>query len=71
MRIAVLGAGAMGSVFGARLALAGGAEVTLLDVNEMHLAAIAQDGLHVDLDGVNISCGFRQCGPVTLPVQSM
>lgn len=50
MRIAVLGAGAMGSVFGARLAL-GGAEVTLLDVNEAHLAAIAADGLRVDLDG--------------------
>ncbi len=51
MRLAVLGAGAMGSVFGARLALAR-AEVTLLDVNEAHLAAIAQEGLHVDLDGV-------------------
>lgn len=50
MRIAVLGAGAMGSVFGARLAL-GGASVTLLDVNEAHLTAIAQQGLEVDLDG--------------------
>ena len=52
MRIAVLGAGAMGSVFGARLAL-GGASVTLLDVNEAHLAAIAQHGLEVDLDGTH------------------
>lgn len=52
MRIAVLGAGAMGSVFGARLAL-GGAMVTLLDVNEAHLAAIAQQGLEVDLDGTH------------------
>lgn len=52
MRIAVLGAGAMGSVFGARLAL-GGASITLLDVNEAHLAAIAQQGLEVDLDGTH------------------
>lgn len=52
MRIAVLGAGAMGSVFGARLAL-GGASVTLLDVNEAHLAAIAQQGLEVELDGTH------------------
>ena len=49
MRIAVLGAGAMGSVYGARLA-DGGAEVTLLDVNQSHLDAIARDGLEVALD---------------------
>lgn len=52
MRIVVLGAGAMGSVFGARLALCG-ASVTLLDVNEAHLAAIAANGLEVDLDGTH------------------
>ena len=49
MRIAVLGAGAMGSVYGARLARAG-AEVTLLDVNDAHVAAINAGGLHVALD---------------------
>lgn len=49
MRIAVLGAGAMGSVYGARLARAG-AEVTLLDVNDAHIAAINAGGLHVALD---------------------
>lgn len=49
MRIAVLGAGAMGSVYGARLARAG-ADVTLLDVNDAHLAAINAGGLHVALD---------------------
>ncbi|WP_420394820.1 ketopantoate reductase family protein [Nioella sp.] len=49
MRIAVLGAGAMGSVYGARLARAG-AEVTLLDVNDAHVAAINEGGLHVALD---------------------
>ena len=49
MRIVVLGAGAMGSVFGARLHL-GGAEVTLLDVNEAHIAAVRETGLSVALD---------------------
>lgn len=49
MRVAVLGAGAMGSVYGARL-LAGGAEVTLLDVNEAHIAAVRENGLSVALD---------------------
>ena len=49
MRIAVLGAGAMGSVYGARLARAG-ADVTLLDVNDAHIAAITTGGLHVALD---------------------
>ncbi|MDC0739301.1 2-dehydropantoate 2-reductase [Cognatishimia sp. SS12] len=49
MKIAVLGAGAMGSVFGARLAK-GGADVTLLDVNDAHLTAINEGGLQVDLD---------------------
>lgn len=49
MRIAVLGAGAMGSVYGARLAQAG-ADVTLLDVNDAHIEAIRQNGLSVALD---------------------
>ena len=39
----------MGSVFGARLHL-GGAEVTLLDVNEAHIAAVRETGLSVALD---------------------
>lgn len=49
MEIAVLGAGAMGSVFGARLAL-GGADVTLLDVNDAHLEQIQTNGLEMYLD---------------------
>jgi 2-dehydropantoate 2-reductase len=44
MRIAVIGAGAMGSVFGARL-LAPGAEVILFDLNEEHIQAIRRRGL--------------------------
>jgi len=49
LKFAVLGAGAMGSVFGARLAK-GGAHVTLLDVNQAHLDEIKASGLTVDLD---------------------
>ncbi|NMG67344.1 2-dehydropantoate 2-reductase [Azoarcus indigens] len=49
LEIAVLGAGAMGSLFGARLALAGHA-VTLLDVNAAHLAAINEHGLKLVTD---------------------
>ncbi len=49
MKIAVLGAGAMGSVYGARLAKAG-AEVTLLDVNAEHVAAVNEQGLQLALD---------------------
>jgi 2-dehydropantoate 2-reductase len=62
MKIAVLGAGAMGSVFGARLAM-GGAEVTLLDVNDAHLAAIKENGLSVDLDGVQHSVSLLAMRP--------
>lgn len=50
MKVAVLGAGAMGAVFGAAFAR-GGAEVTLLDANAAHVAAIAADGLQLVTDG--------------------
>ncbi len=49
MKIAVLGAGAMGSVYGARL-MDGGAEVTLLDVDPAHISAVRDHGLQVALD---------------------
>ena len=49
MRIAVLGAGALGSVVGASLFRAG-CDVTLLDLNTAHLDAINRDGLRVDWD---------------------
>ena len=41
MRIAVIGAGAIGSVFGARPQSAGAA-VTLFDINEAHVEAAAR-----------------------------
>ncbi len=47
MRIAMIGAGAMGGIFGARFASAG-ADVVLYDRDAVHIAAIAADGLSVD-----------------------
>jgi 2-dehydropantoate 2-reductase len=46
MRIAVIGAGAMGAMFGARFAQAG-AEVVLFDKDDAHVAAIRKSGLTV------------------------
>lgn len=45
MRIGVVGAGAMGSLFGARLVEGGHSDVVLLDVNKPHMHAIQQHGL--------------------------
>ncbi len=51
MRIAVIGAGAMGSLFGARLGW-GGNEVTLVNVWAEHVEAINRAGLYIEgLDG--------------------
>lgn len=49
MRIAILGAGAMGSLFGGLLAESG-EDVTLIDVNDAHRDAIRRDGLRIDDD---------------------
>jgi 2-dehydropantoate 2-reductase len=45
MRIGVVGAGAMGSLFGARLVESGHSDVVLLDVNKPHMDAIRDHGL--------------------------
>jgi len=50
MKIAVVGAGAMGSLFGAMLAEAGN-EVWLYDVWLEHMQTINQDGLRIELEG--------------------
>lgn len=47
MKVAIVGAGAMGSLFGALLEEAGN-EVWLLDVWKEHLAAIADEGLKIE-----------------------
>lgn len=50
MRIAVVGAGAMGSLFGGKLAAV--AEVTLLDPWAEHVTTMQREGLHIaELDG--------------------
>lgn len=49
MDIAILGAGAMGSLFGGLLAQAG-EHVTLLDINDAHLDAIGTQGLQLETD---------------------
>jgi 2-dehydropantoate 2-reductase len=50
MRIAMIGAGAMGGVLGARFAQ-GGADVVLVDRDPEHVRAIATDGLAVEENG--------------------
>lgn len=47
MKIAVLGSGAMGSLFGGLLSLKG-VEVVLYDINEKHVQAIQKDGLSIE-----------------------
>lgn len=51
MKIAVLGAGAMGSLFGGLLAESG-AQIHLLDVWKEHVDALNQKGLRIDCEGV-------------------
>ena len=50
MKIAVIGAGAMGSLFGALLAESG-ASITLLDINQHHVNAVNAHGLEVAAAG--------------------
>ena len=49
MKISVIGAGAMGSLFGGKLSLAGN-EVILYDINREHMNAVAQKGLIIEED---------------------
>jgi 2-dehydropantoate 2-reductase len=50
MKITVVGAGAMGSLFGGLLAEAG-AEVQLLDIWKAHVRAVNSAGLHIEREG--------------------
>ena len=64
MRIAMIGAGAMGAMFGARFARTG-AEVVLYDIDADHIAAISANGLVVtDPDGEAISRLAATTSPV-------
>ncbi len=67
MKIAIVGAGAMGGLFGARLALSG-QEVAFIDVAQASIEAISRDGLSLlDASGtrtvwvpVDTAAGFRE-----------
>jgi 2-dehydropantoate 2-reductase len=73
MKIAVVGAGAMGSLFGALLAEAGN-DVWLYDVNAEHISAIKRSGLTVEREGkvrkVKIGATTRtdEIGPAELVI---
>jgi 2-dehydropantoate 2-reductase len=71
MKIAMIGAGAMGSLFGSLLAQAG-ETVTLLDIREDHVDAINTHGLSVEKGGqkrtirIPATTDAAQIGPVDL-----
>lgn len=73
MKIAVMGAGAMGSLFGGLLGKAG-EDVTLVDVWEDHIKAIKDNGLIMTCDGVeynvkvNAETSPANVGPVDLVI---
>nr|BFD42549.1 2-dehydropantoate 2-reductase [Pseudomonas sp. FFPRI_1] len=63
MNISILGAGAMGSLFGGLLAESG-QQVTLLDINDAHLEAIRSHGLRLATDsGGRQIQGLHACRP--------
>ena len=67
MKVAVIGAGAMGSLFGALLA-EGGHEVWLCDIWQDHIEALKQNGLKIEWEGqirnvrLNATSDPRQIG---------
>jgi len=73
MKIAVVGAGAMGSLFGAMLAEAG-SEVWLYDVWIEHVQTINQDGLSIEREGkshtvkIKATADPEQIGPAELVI---
>ncbi|APW38773.1 2-dehydropantoate 2-reductase [Rhodoferax koreense] len=69
MKIAILGAGAMGSLFGGLLAESG-QDVTLLDINDAHLQAIRATGLRLETDSGNrLVSGLSACRPEQASIQ--
>ena len=64
MRVAVIGAGAMGSIFGAALARSG-AEIVLYDNRPDLIAAIARDGVKIEGALGELSLRARATGDAT------
>ena len=58
MRIAMLGAGAMGSIFGGQLAAAGN-DVVLINVDEDYVSTVNTNGLVLEKDGVESVVSVR------------
>ena len=58
MRIAILGAGAMGSVIGGHLAAAGN-DVDLIDIDEGYVTAVNSNGLVLETDGIARAINVR------------
>jgi len=73
LKIVVIGAGAMGSLFGALLAESG-ADVWLYDIWEEHVKAVNEKGLGIELDdkirlvSVNATTDKRQIGKTDLAI---
>lgn len=68
MHITIVGAGAMGSLFGGLLAESG-QTVTLIDVNTAHLEAIQEDGLSLQTDaGERVIRHLTACRPAEATV---
>ncbi|MDD1149833.1 2-dehydropantoate 2-reductase [Pseudomonas sp. TNT2022 ID357] len=67
MNISILGAGAMGSLFGGLLAESG-QKVRLLDIDERHLEAIRRQGLRLETDSSDRRIdGLAACRPEQAP----
>ncbi|HJU36542.1 MAG TPA: 2-dehydropantoate 2-reductase [Gaiellaceae bacterium] len=67
MRIAVVGCGAVGSLFAAHLSLLEDVEVWAFDLNELHVAAINRDGLRLSGAGEVVGRPRGTSDPAALP----
>ena len=60
MKIAVIGSGAMGLLFGARLGMSGN-EVTMIDVIPAVIEKINKDGIHLEADDGDFTIPIKAC----------
>ena len=67
MKIAVIGCGAVGSLFAANLACLDDVEVWAFDLNELHVAAINRDGLRLTGAGDVIGRPRATADPAAIP----
>lgn len=67
MRIAVIGCGAVGSLFAAHLSRLDDVEVWAFDLNELHIAAINRDGLRLSGAGDVVGHPRGTSDPAALP----